>query len=137
MSIGEFGDEDVVGRVLIVDDEPTTRSLLRGILARRFDVVTASSGDEALASSREHLPDLVLLDVEMPGLDGYETLARLRAAGVKAPAVALTASASVEERDRALAGGFDAFLTKPLHLSDLTTTLDRLRPPGRPIQVAG
>lgn len=113
MSIGEFSDGDVAGRVLIVDDDPTTRSLLRGILARRFDVVTASSGDEALASSREHLPDLVLLDVEMPGLDGYETCRRLRDIG-PLPVIFATAHQSLEEHLKAYDAGASDLVTKPV-----------------------
>ncbi len=113
MSIGEFVDENVAGRVLIVDDDPTTRSLLRAILARRFDVVTASSGDEALASSRERLPDLVLLDVEMPGLDGYETCRRLRDIG-PVPVIFATAHQSLEEHLKAYDAGASDLVTKPV-----------------------
>ena len=126
------------GRVGVCDDNDINLTVAARLVERLgFEVVRAHDGAELLGLLAASPCDLLLLDLQMPGLDGYETLARLRAAGVKVPAVALTASASVEERDRALAGGFDAFLTKPLHLSDLTTTLDRLRPPGRPIQVAG
>jgi DNA-binding response OmpR family regulator len=113
MAIGEFDGEGPAGRVLIVDDDPTTRSLLRGILARQFDVVTASSGEEALALSREHLPDLVLLDVEMPGLGGYETCRRLCEIG-PVPVIFATAHQSLEEHLKAYDAGASDLVTKPV-----------------------
>ncbi|MBM4781793.1 MAG: response regulator [Archangiaceae bacterium] len=126
------------GRVGVCDDNDINLTVAARLVERLgFEVVRAHDGAELLRLVQATPCDLLLLDLQMPGLDGYETLARLREAGVKVPAVALTASASVEERDRALAEGFDAFLTKPLNLSDLTTTLDRLRPSGRPLQAVG
>lgn len=126
------------GRVAVCDDNDINLTVAARLVERLgFEVMRARDGAELLSLVQRTPCDLLLLDLQMPGLDGYETLAQLRAAGVKVPAVALTASASVEERDRALAAGFDAFLTKPLHLSDLTTTLDRLRPAGAPRQAVG
>ncbi|MER2562173.1 MAG: ATP-binding protein [Myxococcaceae bacterium] len=125
------------GRVAVCDDNDINLTVAARLVERLgFEVVRARDGAELLELWPTSACDLLLLDLQMPELDGYETLARLRAMGVQAPVIALTASASVEERDRAMASGFDAFLTKPLNLSDLTTTLDRLRPPGRVIQAA-
>ena len=125
------------GRVAVCDDNDINLTVAARLVERLgFEVVRARDGAELLELWPTSACDLLLLDLQMPELDGYETLARLRALGVQAPVIALTASASVEERDRAIASGFDAFLTKPLNLSDLTTTLDRLRPPGRVIQAA-
>ena len=113
MANGDCEGEGAAGRVLIVDDDITTRSLLRGILARQFDVVTAASGEEALALSRERLPDLVLLDVEMPGLGGHETCRRLRDIGL-VPVIFATAHQSLEEHLKAYDAGASDLVTKPV-----------------------
>lgn len=114
MANGEYGaSEGVAGRVLIVDDDVTTRTLHRGMLATRFDVLTASSGEEALAVCRDHMPDLVLLDVEMPGLDGYETCRRLHEIG-PVPIIFATAHQSLEEHLKAYDAGASDLFTKPV-----------------------
>jgi CheY-like chemotaxis protein len=71
-------NSNVHGNVLVVDDNAANRTMHRAILAKKFEVVTAASGREAIALCRENLPDLILLDIEMPDLDGIETCRRLR-----------------------------------------------------------
>jgi CheY-like chemotaxis protein len=109
---------------VIVDDDPVVRSLLAELLREEFGltVVTAADGVEGIASVREHRPELVIFDVRMPGVDGFEFCARVREdpelAGVRL--VALSALAPVEEaRERALAAGCVDFVAKPFELDDV------------------
>jgi adenylate cyclase len=107
--------------VLAVDDQPLNLRLLEAVLTPRgYDVVTAASGTEALATLEDIDVDLVLLDVVMPGLDGYEVCRRIRARPATAylPVVMITAS-SAEQRLAALEAGADDFVMKPFDQSEL------------------
>jgi adenylate cyclase len=108
-------------RILVVDDTPANVRLLEAVLQPRgYEVLTAGSGPEALeAMTRDH-PDLVLLDVVMPGMDGYEVCERLRAdpAGAVLPVVMVTASGN-EQKLRALEAGADDFIAKPFDKAEL------------------
>ena len=109
------------GRILIVDDTGESLRLLAALLeSRHYEVVTATNGEEALAAVAHERPDLVLLDVYMPGLDGYEVCRRLRAdpATAMLPVVMLT-SAGAEERLAGLEAGADDFITKPFVTAEL------------------
>ena len=101
-------------RVLVVDDHPLTRSALSGLLEQSsFSVVgEASDGMEAIERARELQPDLVLLDLSMPGLDGLEALPRLRAAAPDSEVVVLTASGTEENLLAAIRGGAAGYLLK-------------------------
>ena len=101
-------------RVLVVDDHPLTRSALSGLLVQSsFSVVgEASDGHEAIERARELQPDLVLLDLSMPGLDGLEALPRLRAAAPDSEVVVLTASGTEENLLAAIRGGAAGYLLK-------------------------
>jgi len=104
-------------RILIVDDEPLNVAILAGLLGSDYEVCTATGGEAALALARQApQPDLILLDVMMPGLDGYEVLARLQADPVTAriPVVFLTALDDHREEERGLALGAMDYLTKPV-----------------------
>jgi two-component system cell cycle response regulator len=104
------------GRILIVDDVATNRAIARARLgANYYDVVEAASGEEALALAASEQPDLILLDVLMPGIDGFETCRRLKEspATMHIPVVMLTALEGQEERIRGLDAGADDFLSKP------------------------
>lgn len=103
----------VSGLVLVVDDENTARTLHRTALSSRFDVVSASSGEETLQLCHERLPDLVLLDVMMPGMDGYETCRRLREF-TDIPIIFATANESLDEHLKAFDAGGDDIITKPV-----------------------
>jgi DNA-binding response OmpR family regulator len=107
-------DSDVSGRVLVVDDEPTTRAIHRAFLAKQFDVVTVASGKEALQMCREWLPDLILLDVEMPELGGYETCRQIRTL-TTTPIIFATAHQSLEEHLKAYDAGGNDLITKPVN----------------------
>ena len=104
------------GRILIVDDVATNRLIARAKLAAHYyDVIEAASGEEALALAAREQPDLVLLDVLMPGLDGFETCRRLKEtpATMHIPVIMLTALDGHEDRMRGLEAGADDFLSRP------------------------
>jgi adenylate cyclase len=108
--------------ILVVDDTELNRRLLSDLLdAKGYAVQTASSGAEALASINEKPPDMVLLDVVMPGMDGYEVCRRIResAEATMLPIVMITALDQGEERVRGLEAGADDFLTKPINQPEL------------------
>ncbi len=116
-------------RVLVVDDDIFNSLLFQSVLKKAgFLVELASSGQEAIEQFQRHPPDLVLLDLLMPDLDGYQTLAALRRTvpGQSVPVVAVSANLEAEERARALAAGFSAFLGKPLQLDVFFDTLGTL-----------
>lgn len=104
----------VSGRVLVVDDDRVSRTLHREILARQFDVLTAASGAEALACCEAQMPDLVLLDAEMPELDGYETCRRLRRL-TSIPIIFATSHHSLAEQLEAYEAGCNDLVTKPVN----------------------
>lgn len=109
--------------VLLVDDEPNIALSLEFLMRRDgYEVRTASDGDAALQCVREKKPDLILLDVMMPGRDGYDVCQTLRAdpdcAGIKI--VVLTAKGGAIEGEKALALGADAFFSKPFGIEELS-----------------
>jgi two-component system, cell cycle response regulator len=130
----------MTARVLVVDDIPANVKLLEAKLgAEYFDVVTANSGEQALAQIEKELPDIVLLDVMMPGMDGFEVCRRIKAnpASAHLPVVMVTALDQVSDRIQGLEAGADDFLAKPVNdvalfarvrsLVRLKTMVDELR----------
>jgi signal transduction histidine kinase len=106
--------------ILVVDDEPDARRLLQRVLEEcSANVVTAESSADALAALRRIAPDVIVSDIGMPEQDGCEFLRLARVQGVKAPAVALTAFARVEDRLRSLRAGFQMHLSKPVEANEL------------------
>ncbi|MBW7896459.1 MAG: hybrid sensor histidine kinase/response regulator [Opitutaceae bacterium] len=111
------------GRVLVVDDDYRNRELLRAALEPfNYTVVDAAGGEEALALLGSVRPDVVLLDVAMPGMDGMEVCRRIRsdAHGASLPVIMVTAHVEREERLAGIAAGANDYLTKPVDLEDLT-----------------
>ncbi|MCW7537824.1 ATP-binding protein [Aquabacterium sp. A7-Y] len=120
-------------RVLLVDDNPDTVSTLASLLAMMgHEVKTASGGQEALETGPGFLPDVVLLDIGMPGMDGYETARRVRDThwGKDTALVAATGWGQDEDKQRAYAAGFNAHMTKPIDPDELERLLDGLQGRG-------
>ncbi|AMJ45379.1 MAG: response regulator transcription factor [Corynebacterium sp.] len=110
--------------VLVVDDEPNIVELLTVSLKfQGFNVRSANSGTEALRIAREINPEAYILDVMMPGMDGFELLAKLRAEGLDGPVLYLTAKDSVDQRIHGLTIGADDYVTKPFSLEEVITRL--------------
>jgi len=117
-------------RVLVVDDNPDVRELIAAVLERaQAEVATAASADEALEAVKSKRPDVLLCDLHMPGIDGFELIHRVRAwertggAGAAIPAAAVSAYASLGRRLRHARDEFQAFLTKPVDPETLVRTV--------------
>lgn len=118
-----------MNRILIADDRANSRELLGTILeGAGYEVVEAENGMEALVVARDVHPDLIILDLQMPVLDGFGAIAQLRQdEGLrKTPVIALTANAMPGDRERALDAGFDTYLSKPVGLVALREEVSRL-----------
>jgi two-component system, OmpR family, response regulator MprA len=131
-------DEDAVPLVLVVDDEPALRDALESSLAfEGYEVTTASDGLEALDAIAEKSPDLVLLDVMMPRMDGLTTVRRLRSRGDTVPVLMLTARDAVGDRVTGLDVGADDYLAKPFELDELLARVRALLRRNSIAQAAG
>jgi two-component system cell cycle response regulator DivK len=109
-------------RILVVEDNPLNLKLVRDVLHfAGYDVIEARSGEEGLRVAQQDPPDLVLMDLQLPGIDGTETLRRMRqgSLGRDVPVVAVTAFAMAEDRERASQAGFDGFVEKPISVREL------------------
>jgi two-component system, OmpR family, response regulator len=107
-------------RVLVVDDEPNIAELISTALRYEgFETRSAGDGAAALEALRDYAPDLIVLDVMLPDLDGFEVQSRLRAEGRTVPVLFLTARDAVEDRVRGLTLGADDYMTKPFSLAEL------------------
>jgi signal transduction histidine kinase/ActR/RegA family two-component response regulator len=119
---------DLQGKIiLVVDDSIDNMLLVKRLLGReQAQVLTAASGKDALRMAQENPPDLILMDIQMPELDGYETTSELRARGFQRPIVALTAHAMPHEKARCFEAGCNEHLAKPIHAFHLVETISRL-----------
>lgn len=116
-------------RVLLAEDEPNIVESLTFLLGKAgFDVVTETDGRAALDAALDQPPDVLILDVMLPGLDGFEILRRLRAdaRGQGLRIIMLTAKGQREDRETALEGGADLFITKPFSNAELVAAVARL-----------
>ena len=116
-------------KILVADDNTASRELIREVLELSgYDVVEAEDGHAAMGRARESMPDLVLVDIQMPRLDGYGVLRELRADPRLSAlhVVALTAFAMQGDRDRALDAGFDGYITKPVEIAALRQEIRKL-----------
>lgn len=122
-----------MARILVIDDDPKIVSLVRrGLAFEGYDVDVATGGTEGLRKAAETPPDLVILDVMMPGLDGLEVCRRLRAAGDTVPVMMLTARDAIASRVQGLDVGADDYLVKPFALEELLARVRALLRRGRP-----
>lgn len=116
-------------RVLVVEDAPDTRELLRLLFeAEGYEVLTTGDGLSAVELALAELPDAIVMDMSLPGLDGYNAakLIRREPALAAVPLIACTAFNRWEWRGKAIAAGFDAFLTKPIDVRRLSATMSAL-----------
>jgi CheY-like chemotaxis protein len=125
----QSSDGKPVKKVLIADDKATGRELVRTVLENRgYEVFEAIDGIDALNSAYRIHPDLIILDLHMPGLDGFGVIKELRLDDhfATVPVLALTASAMQGDRQRALSEGFTGYITKPVSLKALRAEVERL-----------
>ncbi len=116
-------------RILVVEDNPDNREIMSAVLRHRgYDVVEAEDAETALALVSDRKPDLVLMDISLPRMDGYEATARLRALPHTAavPVIAVSAHAFLQERRAPWEVGFDSYLTKPVAPSRIVEEVDRI-----------
>jgi two-component system, OmpR family, alkaline phosphatase synthesis response regulator PhoP len=129
-----------VTRILVVEDQ---RDLALGLRANLevegYDVDVAGTGEEALRIAADRAPDVVILDIMLPGIDGYEVLAKLRAMGLTMPVLMLTARAEEVDKVRGFRTGADDYVTKPFGVMELLVRIQALlrRGPPREAQVPG
>ena len=115
-------------KVLIVEDEADMLAGLEDTLSREgYEVITARDGKEGLRAAAESAPDLVILDVMMPEMDGYEVCAALRGRGVQAPIIMLTARDAEDDKIRGLDTGADDYVTKPFSMRELLSRINAVR----------
>lgn len=119
--------DDSKHTILIVEDDDLNRTLFRDILQHHeYSVLEATSGGEAIAVAKQKRPDLILMDIQLPIMDGYETVARLKADPDTRdiPVMAVTAFTMQDDVDKIIAGGFDDYLSKPIDIPEL---LDKVK----------
>src|SRR6185369_2024365 len=115
---------DVAATILIVEDEhAVARGIQYALQQEGYEVAVARSGEEGLEIATRQAPDLVVLDVRLPGMDGFEVLRRLRAAGAKMPVLVLTARDDEVDKVIGLELGADDYLTKPFGLRELMSRI--------------
>jgi two-component system cell cycle response regulator DivK len=120
--------------VLIVEDNEKNRKLERDVLQfRGYATLEADNAEDGIRIARERLPDLILMDIQLPGIDGIDALGRLRGdpATCHIPVIAVTASAMNQDRDRIMAAGFDDYQRKPLDIRDFVELVRRRLEAGR------
>ncbi|MGO2586103.1 MAG: response regulator transcription factor, partial [Brachybacterium tyrofermentans] len=117
-------EQDYEARLLVVDDEPNIRDLLATSLRfAGFEVFTASTGNEAIREATEHQPDLVVLDVMLPDMDGFTVTRRLRDRGEQYPILFLTARDETQDKVAGLTVGGDDYVTKPFSLEEVVARI--------------
>ncbi len=118
--------EKIMPVILVVEDNDDNRQLVFKVLGRRgYEVVGVVDGNEALERLNDINPDLILMDINLPGMDGYEVTRRIRLQGKFAalPIVALTAHAMVGDEEKSLHAGCDAYISKPINIRTFPATI--------------
>ena len=120
--------------ILIVEDNEKNMKLVRDILRHHgHETVEAATGEEGVRLAVERKPDLVLMDIQLPDIDGIEGLRRIRLERTldATPVIAVSASVMPDDQQKIVTSGFDAFITKPIHLKQFLATVQRLLAEGR------
>ena len=113
-------------RILVIEDNPDNRILITDVLTSLdYEVIVAVDGEEGVARAKSEKPDLILMDLQMPGMDGLETTRRIRndASTAQIPIVALTALTMPGDKERCMEAGVNAYLSKPISLQELHHTV--------------
>ncbi len=120
-----------MAKIRLVEDNELNRDMLeRRLLRKGFQVILAANGEESIAKAAQDSPDLILMDLSLPGIDGWEATRRIKADNETAviPIIALTAHAMTGDREKALAAGCDDYDSKPVELERLLGKIQRLLP---------
>ncbi|MPM90349.1 Sensor histidine kinase RcsC [bioreactor metagenome] len=114
--------------VLIVEDNPDNMTAVKAIMEGQFNIMEACDGPEGIEKAKKYVPDLILMDISLPGMDGIEAFKNIRkeASLADVPVIALTASALTENREAILSQGFDAFLAKPIDEKTFFQTINEI-----------
>jgi len=121
--------------ILIVEDNDKNLKLVRDVLqVKGYATLEAATGEDGLVLAGQHRPDLILMDIQLPGMSGIEALRALRAdpATARIPVIAVTASVMQQDRKHITEAGFDAYLAKPLDLKEFLATVRRMLEAARP-----
>jgi CheY-like chemotaxis protein len=117
--------------ILVIEDNDKNRKLVRDVLTYKgYDIVEAETGEDGVRLARERRPQLVLMDIHLPGMDGIEALRRLRADETTRaiPVIAVTASAMDQDRRKIMAAGFDGYQAKPLSVKEFLAAVEAILP---------
>jgi two-component system cell cycle response regulator DivK len=120
--------------ILIVEDNEKNMKLVRDVLRHKgYDTLEAVTGEDGVRQAIEHRPDLVLMDIQLPDIDGITALARIREVQAldAMPVVAVSASVMPEDQHKIVSSGFDAYVTKPISLKPFIATVERFVKGGR------
>jgi two-component system cell cycle response regulator DivK len=115
--------------ILIVEDNERNRKLVRDVLQfRGYQTIEAETGEDAVQLARERVPALVLMDIQLPGIDGITALGQLRSDPTTRtiPVIAVTASAMTHDRQKIMAAGFDGYQTKPINVKEFLDVVRRM-----------
>jgi two-component system, cell cycle response regulator DivK len=125
-------------RILVIEDQPDNRQILRDLLTNAdFEVIEAEDGEAGLAAAAAHRPDLILMDVQLPGIDGYEATRRLKADNLlrTIPIIAVTSYALAGEAETARAAGCDGYIPKPYSPRQLLAKVREYLPSHAPTRI--
>jgi CheY-like chemotaxis protein len=115
--------------ILVVEDNEKNRKLVRDVLTfKGYSIVEADNGEDGVRLAGERLPKLILMDIQLPGIDGIEALRRIRAneATRAIPIIAVTASAMDRDRQQIMAAGFDGYQSKPLNVKEFMAAVEAI-----------
>lgn len=116
-----------MAKILIVEDNEDNMKLFRTVLSLKgHDLVERVDGDGLVEAIEEEDPDLVLMDIQLPGQDGFSLLESIQSSGRKCRVVALTAHAMAGDRERAMEAGFESYITKPIDIHTFPAMIDRI-----------
>ncbi len=123
----------MAARILVIEDNPANLTLMEYLLrAFGYGVLTAADGEQGISVARRELPDAILMDLQMPRLNGYDSAGHIRTMPefAQVPIIAVTAFAMVGDRDKILASGFDGYIPKPINPDTFIAQLEAFIPPS-------